>query len=370
MNKSEQLTLEIQQQQETLLKIGQEVKSLSRGERSDRGEPSGLPLLFAARLACPKCGDCFDLKEISIHNNQIFSGILSCGCGYRALIEDGVIVTDCEKSFYRSQQFKIEHYHNVPDKDGDFVYFEYMNHISEQTTAMIYKAYTWIHTLMEKLPPPKVVILPDLSCHYLYKYFDMPYFRNALIVVTGFTKDNIHAIKAHFDAMSRHLSILYVANTISEIPIKKGSVDLWIDAIASYNFSFFHYGNTLHEQLNPYFTDDAAVIGLTKYLKPNSKSIKNIRQLYSRAHPGNSLLSMFHEVLGATGWQSETEEVHGFVTSPGEYYEYIDPGEKHWFLGYYGVKHPACAQSLARGVRLDSAPDETRNQRGVDSLKK
>jgi DNA-binding transcriptional MerR regulator len=299
----------------------------------------GLPVAYSSMLACPKCEKALHLDHVTISDNQIHDGEIHCGCGYQATIENGIIVTDSDTSFYMGEQFLIEHYRRIPDKGEDFVYFEYMNDISKQTTAMLSKAYVWMNAAIEKYcPRPSVIIIPDLSCHYLYKYINAPYFQNALIVVSGFSKSNICAMKSHFDAIKNNLNILYVANTVYDLPIRKSIGNLWIDAVSSYNFSFFHNQNLLHNLLDRYFEDDIIIVGLSKYLDLNSKSLKNIRKLYSKSHSGNSLLDTLKGVLKDMGYNIFEDETHGYVTSPGKYYEYIAPGEKHWYYSYCARK--------------------------------
>lgn len=314
--------------------IKAEITSLEQ-EAEPRASICGMPLACVPLLACPGCESALNWEDVSLRDNQIYSGQISCRCGYRAQIEDGIIVTNSDTSFYMSEKFHIEHYQRGSEKDDDFVYFEYMNRISQKTTTMIHKSYVWMDAALSALSTsPRVIVLPDLSAHYLYKYSHAPYFKNALIIVSGFTKKNILAVKSRFDAIERNLNIIYVANTIFELPIKKGTIDLWIDAIASYNFSFFHYQDTLHQLLAPYFTGDAIAVGLTKYIDAGAKSLQNIKELYSRSHRENSSLPAFHRILRETGWFMRCEEVHGYVREPGDYYEYMDKADKHWFYSY------------------------------------
>ncbi|MDR0519771.1 MAG: MerR family transcriptional regulator [Clostridiales Family XIII bacterium] len=337
-DKRRELSSIISLHKKQLREIDSEIAKLSGPEHPKR-DSRGIPLACTSLLACPKCEKMLNIDHVTIHDNQIHNGEIHCSCGYHASIENGIIVSNSDTSFYMSEQFLIEHYRRIPDQDDDFVYFEYMNNISKQTTAMLSKAYAWMNGCIEKrTPTPRVVIIPDLSCHYLYKYIDAPYFRDALIVVSGFSKSNICAMKSHFDAMKNNLNILYVANTIYELPIRKNSGELWIDAISSYNFSFFHNQSMLHHLLDPYLADDVAIIGLSKYLDPSSKSLKNIRKLYSRSHTGNSLLATLQEALKTANYKVTKDERLGYVVSPGKYYEYMEPAEKHWYYGYCAQK--------------------------------
>ena len=48
----------------------------------------GLPL-----LRCPVCGGTFRIKDADIQENALQQGKLECGCGYQAIISNGIIIT-------------------------------------------------------------------------------------------------------------------------------------------------------------------------------------------------------------------------------------------------------------------------------------
>lgn len=302
---------------------------------------SGIPLDFSPYLACPKCGELFELSELQVKGNKIYSGKLKCQCGYSALIEDGILLAEPESDYYQSEEFQVMHYRQVQEKDADFVFFQYMQDITAEATSMIYKSYLWIDSILAPYSfRNKVIFVPDLSSHFLYKNIKKPYFRDAFIIVSGFSKETIVSIKSHIDLIAPEAKIIYIANTIYALPIKKKLIDLWIDTISSYNFSFFHT-DSLYRKIDPYIKDRAKVAGLTKYYERGSKSLANIARLYPNSIAEHSLLTAFKRVAEELGWKFRKESLTGEVFDPGPYYEYHAKGDKHCYYSFFAEKETA-----------------------------
>lgn len=299
---------------------------------------SGIPLEFSPYLACPRCNEIFELSELKVKGNRIYSGKLECQCGYSALIDDGVLLTVPESDYYRSKEFQVLHYRKVQEEEEDFVFFQYMHDISSEATSMLYKSYLWIDSMLAPYSfRNKVIFVPDLSSHFLYKHIKKPYFKDAFIIVSGFSKDTIMSIKSHIDLIAPEARIIYIANTIYDLPIQKGLIDLWVDTISSYNFSFFHK-ESLYEKINPYIKEGAKVAGLTKYYERGSKSLLNIARRYPKAMGEISLLATFKRIVEELGWIFRKESLIGEVFEPGSYYEYHVPGDKHCYYSFFAEK--------------------------------
>ena len=295
---------------------------------------SGIPIEFAVNFMCPKCGSLIDLREISIHNNRIINGKLMCRCGYTAVIEDGIILTPNQDSFYTSDDFYIMHYREKPSDKQDFVFFEYMNDLSTDTVNLMYSAYNYIDEYLTNTEfRSKVIILPDLACHFLYKNLANHYFDDAFIIVSGFSKHNISAIKSHIDVIKPEAKIIYIANTIYDLPIKKQIIDLWIDCNSSYNFGFFH-PYSLHEKLFPYMKNNSRIVGYSKYYDDNAKSLKNIRRLYPKSMSNHGRWTRFKRTLEEQGYKLCFSEIMGSTTNPGPYYEYHDSNDSYFLFTY------------------------------------
>lgn len=299
---------------------------------------SGIPLDFSPYLACPNCGSLFDLSELQVRENKIYSGKLRCQCGYSALIEDGILMAAPESDYYQSEEFQVMHYQQIQDEGADFVFFEYMNDISAEATSMIYKSYLWIDGVLAPYSfRNKVIFLPDLSSHFLYKHIKRPYFKDAFIIVSGFSKETIVSIKSHIDRIAPDAKIIYIANTIYALPIQKNLIDLWIDTISSYNFSFFHK-ESLYKKIDPYIKEGAKAAGLTKYYERGSKSLANIGKRYPNVMEEQSLLSAFKRLVESLGWKFRKESLTGEVFDPGPYYEYHAQGDKHCYYSFFAEK--------------------------------
>lgn len=299
---------------------------------------SGIPLDFSTFFACPKCGSLFSLSDLQVKGNKIYSGKLSCQCGYNALIEDGILMAKEESGYYQSPEFHVLHYRETHIDDPDFVFFQYMHDISAEATSLIYKSYLWIDSVIKPYSfKNKVIFVPDLASHFLYKNIKKPYFKDAFIVVSGFSKETIMSIKSHIDLIAPDAKIIYIANTIYDLPIRKGTFDLWIDAISSYNFSFFH-NDALYKKIDPYMKPDAKAIGLTKYYERGSRSLANIANLYPNAMKDQSLLTTFKNMMTDLDYQFRKETLIGEALEPGPYFEYHASGDRHRYYAFFAEK--------------------------------
>lgn len=335
--KQQTLKKEIATIHRSIQALQDEINNLQR----DAGFPSfftGIPLDFSPYFACPKCGSLFDLSDLQVKGNKIYSGRLECHCNYTAVIEDGILLAEPESNYYHSPEFQVMHYRETQVKDPDFVFFQYMHDITSETTSMLYKSYSWIDSVL--LPHSfqhKIIFVPDLASHFLYKNINKPYFKDAFIVVSGFSKETIASIKSHIDLIAPDAKIIYIANTIYDLPIRKKTFDLWIDAISSYNFSFFH-NDSLYRKIDPYMKEDARVVGVTKYYERGSKSLLNIANLYPNAMEQQSLLATFKEVAEQLSYQFRREHLVGEVFDPGPYFEYHARGDKHCYYAFLAEK--------------------------------
>ncbi len=296
----------------------------------------GVPLDFLPFLACPNCTSSLNLVDAKISNMKISHGAFLCDCGYRIAIDDGILlVEDPLSNYYESDEFDMDHYGVVASKDPDFVFFEHMDRINPEVVTLLNKAYSWGNTKLQEAPLCKpVIFLPDLSSHYFYMTMHEEYYKDALIVISGFSKKHITSIKKHIEIFNKHnLKILFVANTIHTLPLKPKIFDLCIDMGASYNFSYYH-NYSMFTRVRPYLSNSCQTIGLSKYYDKNSQTLKEIKKLYKNSYCNYSLLSTFkHELCKNQLALVELTEI-GTIKNPGDYYRHHIPGETQTFFTY------------------------------------
>ncbi len=318
--------------------LKQELKALPKLKNTSNELDFGLSIDFLNIIACPECNCSLKLINAQIENSQISNGELLCNCGYTIPIEDGILIVENELSeFYRSHTFEIQHYSREPRKDADFVLFEHMNEINSEAVVLFQKSYAWGNMKLHSLPNScerKVIFVPDLSNHFLYKNIHEPYFQDALIIISGFTKKNVTAIKNHINRLNPNLKVMYVSNTIFKLPVKKKCIDIWIDMISSYNFSFFHT-YSLSTKVKEYLKPDSHIIGLTKYYNPGSVSLSNIEEFFTNSMKKNSLLSTFKKNIADSNFNLLDDHVIGVAKDPGPYYNYHHLGEEHVYYTFH-----------------------------------
>lgn len=322
---------------EMLVSINKEIDTLTSHTNSI-DVADGFSTLFLNYLHCPKCESRLDMKNLEIRNGNVVGGEFFCSCGYFAYIENGIICVPYESvmdRYYKSFGESDEEFIFI----DDFTYFHNITEISEETSSMLTKAYNWLDNwLLSKATPSELIFAPGLSSHFLYKHINRPYFQNSHIVISFALKNQIEAIKEHIGFSNSTVSILYFCGSPYSLPLKKGSIDLWIDAVESYNHSFFS-DMTLPELIDPYLHKGSEIIGLTKYLAPNAKeSFKLISELYPFAHEDNSKKESFIRLFDKLGWTLNEWYELGAVSDPGKYYNYIHDNDEHYFACYSAKK--------------------------------
>ncbi len=334
-NKKSQLSTELIKIKKILEIINEKIKECKK-TKTNQSTNGGIPLSFISYLACPKCGNSFTLEQVTIQGSFINYGNLHCACNYHAKIENGILLINDEKNM-TYYQYMLDTYKEVENK-LDFMLFLDMKNINNHMSAYMQKAYEWIDkTIATTKPNNKVILIPDTSSHFLYKNVNSPYFENALIIILGSSKELIESNKYHINSISPNLNIIYVANTLQELPIQKHSIDLWIDCYSSFNFSFF-YKYPLIEKFNDYLTQDAYIIGTTNYYKIGSKSIKNINNIYPDSSKSYCLLSNFKSILNEYNFKTYKDEIIGSCKNPGEFFDYHVPGEEMFLYAFSAQK--------------------------------
>lgn len=222
----------------------------------------------------------------------------------------------------------------------DFVLFLDMKNVDNQMSAYMQKGYEWMDKIiLTAKPDNKVILIPDTASHFLYKNVNSPYFKDAFIIILGSSKEIIESTRYHIESVSQNLNIIYIANTLQDLPIRKQSIDLWIDCYSSYNFSFF-YPYPLIGKYKEYFTEDAYIIGATIYYKSGAKSLQNIKVIYPNAIESYCLLPHFKSTLNENDFIIYKDEIVGISKNPGEFFDYHIPGEQMFIYTFQAQKQP------------------------------
>lgn len=299
----------------------------------------GFPLNAIGLLYCPHCRSKLALSGVDICDDYITSGELSCKCGYHASIINGVLFTESSQDLDSDQQFLDSYFGRdnlVTNEDGMLLMG--MNDYSSEYMTSIHKSSLWMHKQLETIDARgKTILLPDISCQYLYSYYDNADSNDNIFIVTALTERTIRPMRHHIANARPDFKAVYIINTDGRLPLKPGSIDMVIDYLGTCNLSFFlekHYFTLISECI----ADDAVIAGTVEYYNANSSSIKKIHQLYVNAAPDVFTHSFVITALEENNFEITTSEIINTGYEPGKFFEYHIPGDIRTNMVYMAKK--------------------------------
>ena len=133
------------------------------------------------------------------------------------------------------------------------------------------------------------------------------------------------------------LPILYLADSSTDFPLKKGCVDLNIDFFAVNEHNFYH-DTFLLSELKPYFKADARILGTYFYFENGHGSMKELLDTYPQCSADNFSLPYFKRETVAAGFSLDRNRVCGYTTDSGNNlgFSFHHKGEKMYLMPYIG----------------------------------
>lgn len=296
-----------------------------------------MPLDFIPLLQCPHCGSPLQMKNAQIINNGIRNADLECSCQYHSQIRNGMLFTGKLYDYEADPDFSRCFFGTYRDSSTyDDIFFESSALSSPELMILQHKAFLYIQDSIRQMKPDRhLIILPDISCHQLYKLHRESYIKNALILVPTFSPASIVPIQKHLSGLE--LDILYIINHDGYLPFKKKTVDAVIDYTGICNFSFFNKTPFL-ELFYPYIKDGAPLLSFTECYDNNAKSLDMIKDTYKFSNPSIMTWKGLKNSLTRCGFVLTEKEVLGICSSPGEYWEYHHPDDKRYAVCYRAKK--------------------------------
>lgn len=304
------------------------VLTRSNNIRDDSAHKNGLPLDFLAYLSCPDCGSSPDLDNVRLSDGKIISGTFRCSCGYEGRIEDGIIYVDKDIDLDQDPTFCDDYFFDPAAPENEPIFYECFLSVPQNYLSISYKARNWMHeTIRSGLQQPGIILFPDMASVFPYLYNNAEYLQNATLVIMSLSRKAITAIRKHISILDSDLNIVYIVSVSNRLPLKKKSIDLMIDCMGTFNYAFF-FDKPLYEYIDPYFSDDASIVGCLSYYDPSAQSNINITGEYSRAMDPFLSLDSYIGSLTSHGYSILDNKQIGSNTVPSEYIHYHEYGEK------------------------------------------
>ncbi|MDY3868433.1 MAG: MerR family transcriptional regulator [Pyramidobacter sp.] len=264
--KQGELRSRIMQLQASVNMIEQELSDISL-KRSEAGpaQKSGVPLRALPYLRCPRCNSLLQLEQANLFGKYIYSGRLTCACGYCACIDDGIL--DTGNRYLNS--------YDSPDINR-----ELYTTLCSELLRIYQHASGCILEQLKKVPfENKVILESNINGYFfLYNHFaSMP--QNCLYIITDKYPQMLRMYKELIEKLGLELDILYIADADLDWPLRKKCVDICLDYFSSNEYEFYHENSFIRDAA-PFFAENAFVAGSYMDLAPNAKTRPNVKTKY------------------------------------------------------------------------------------------
>ncbi|MBC8575540.1 MerR family transcriptional regulator [Yanshouia hominis] len=226
---------------------------------------SGVPLRALPLLVCPKCRQALQIEQATFVRKYVKSGLITCTCGYSAVIDHGIIVTN---NRYTAP-------YDSPDTDRALY-----RTLCSDLLKMYQQCCSYIFANLSAVNlQNKVVFEGNINGYFfLYNHFsDLP--KDCLYIIVDKYPETILMYKSLIEKLNLDLDILYIADASNNYPLRAGCVDICIDFFSSNEHQFYHPDNLPHAVKN-FLAERAQVIGSYMQLLPQSKSRTNVAVKY------------------------------------------------------------------------------------------
>ncbi|ATW25075.1 MerR family transcriptional regulator [Candidatus Formimonas warabiya] len=310
------------QLQKLINDLQQEISTSSGKHTGAIKRKSGVPLTFLPYLSCPHCQGQLSISNCNIERDQIISGGLNCACGFKATIQNGIII---------GQPGKISVY------DGPDVERNSYRMMSPSLITLMQKAYHWMLERLNKCNTKGKLVLENFVNNYCFCYSNFESMdKDAYYIITDKYPEIVAVYKSLIDKLNLDLQVLYIAAGSHLLPLKNNCIDIYIDLDASNEYAIFHNGYAV-DALTRYFHQDTYAIGAFFFFKPGGPSAQELLRQYPETWEKSFDIVHFRKYLQEM-WQDTLDYYNiGYVTDSGEgeSFSYHIPGEKLGLNTYF-----------------------------------
>lgn len=311
------LRLEQQRAEKNIVNLEQKIAQLS-AMLPDEQPSTGLPITMLDYLCCPCCGNSFSMENVRMDLKYIFSGDLQCECGYRAAIDDGILLTpNKNQDLYDTPDLERKLYKDLPPS----------------LISLFQRSYNWMVSKLERMELAGKVVLETYINAWFFLHNHQHHMDPAgkYIVIDKYP-EMLRMYKGLMEQQGYGLDILFIADSSTNFPLRQGCVDLNIDYFAVNEHNFYH-NSFLYDELEPYLKKDAQMLGTYFYFENGKKSMENLLREYPTASMDNFDLSCFLQHMNS---KIIEQEDLGYSTSSGANigFSFHHEGERMYLRSY------------------------------------
>lgn len=251
-----QLLQEREQLDATIQKLNDEIETVKQQPVKNR-DGKGIAFQHLELLCCPVCQESLTIEEGTLKNHSVYHGKLTCNCGVTMDIEEGIIITS-EMNHPISHEEQDDSIRNLfATISHNFI--EQMLYYVEETTRYI---------LQQDLASKTVLFMKTgagtLALNVLRK---LP--KIGMLILFDEDLNQLKVTKNTIDTHYPDYNILYVGGSLDLLPIKRKSIHLAVDFMASFEAAFEKSYN-LYQDIMKHMHTHSSIMGLFLYFKKNA----------------------------------------------------------------------------------------------------
>lgn len=284
----------------------------------------GIPFSFIPNLYCPHCQIPLTLDSASIAEGYLNNGELICSCGYKALIENGELI--CE-----------DHCDDTPFKSFENVESVLAMHeqFSSNYRMLIEKAYIYMYNQIANRPEdPQMIMSGPFQFNFLLSFIEKLGKKNTYVIVDP-SKKRIEKMRMYLSEIQ--CNIVFIAGDLAGIPIRKKSIDIYLDDYSLTN-SIFTFNDFNAACISGLMKRHGRIAGIFNSYRQAPASLDNFRHLQPDFEPKMMSLGNFKSLWQQNGIEVKNMKSIGFTTKNEKDYEQDVIGEQTEILAYYAEK--------------------------------
>lgn len=315
------VTEEVQELKKVQKRLLAEIEDAAGKRGGETVRISGVPLRALSLLACPHCGKKLALSDAAILDEQIMYGSMSCECGYRAEIRDGIII---------GEQGEVSEY------DGPDLERNCYRRMSPDLVTLMQRDYQWLLERMQELPQDGKVVLEDFVNDYCFCHANMEDLSPGhLYIITDKFPEIVRMYKGLIDRKDLPHQVVYIAAASHLLPLKEQCVDLYMD-FSSNEYAIFNEGYAL-DPLQKHFHKDTCAMGSFWHFPAGCASLKELKRQYPENWEYNFNIQYFLNYLREHWRDLRACEQLGSIEDSGEAesFSYHQPGDILRLTSYF-----------------------------------
>lgn len=243
----------------------------------------GFPLSALNMLVCPECGKTIQLSDGTIEMNFIMDANLTCSCGHKSIIKNGIFINE------KTVRTKLMNGKKMPSKE------EYLSNSSHTYNNFLYKGMAAMIEHIKNCVGKNSYIMELDNC---VGFFLMQYIKylpaDATYILIDYDLDRMRQLKSDLENHYDHKKFLFLCCNHKSIPLRKKSVDIIIDYQMTRTYEETE-GEILQDIVIPLLKDDGIITGSYIYIEHNIKKNK----IYDKKR-SEEILSNYMNMLATT----------------------------------------------------------------------